>query len=158
MFKRLVTVLIFFALGFVPQFGYAQTVRISYSGTSGQNLTFWVAYEAGLFKKYGLNTELIFIAGGSTNIQGLLANEIGFAHVGGSSPIQAILQGAEIVILATSYGLMPYGLVTGKTIHCPGDFNGQSKNRSRRIRRSVGNDACAAGTFCRHIARTQYAG
>ena len=125
MFKRLVTVLIFFALGFVPQFGYAQTVRISYSGTSGQNLTFWVAYEAGLFKKYGLNTELIFIAGGSTNIQGLLANEIGFAHVGGSSPIQAILQGAEIVILATSYGLMPYGLVTGKTIHSPGDLKGK---------------------------------
>src|SRR3989338_9983946 len=98
MFKRLVMVMIFFALGFVPQFGYAQTVRISYSGTSGQNLTFWVAYEAGLFKKYGLNTELIFIAGCSTNIQGLLANEIGFAHIGGSASFPPILSGVGVGI------------------------------------------------------------
>ncbi len=111
--------------------GQAQTVRISYSGTSGQNLTFWLAYEAGLFKKYGLNTELILISGGSTNIQGLLANEVGFAHVGGSAPVQAILQGAELVILGTSYGFMPYGVVTGKNIRSPADLKGKRVTVSR---------------------------
>ena len=41
----------------------AQPVRISYGGTSGYNVPIWVTQDAGLFNKYGLNTELIFISG-----------------------------------------------------------------------------------------------
>jgi ABC-type nitrate/sulfonate/bicarbonate transport system substrate-binding protein len=41
----------------------AQTARISYGGTSGYNVPVWVTYDAGLFKKYGLNAEVIFISG-----------------------------------------------------------------------------------------------
>ena len=104
---------------------HAEVIRTSYSGTSGQNLPFWVTHEAGLFKKQGLSAELILISGGSTNIQALLANELQFVNLGGSSPIQAALQGADIVIIATSYNLMPYGLITHKSIRSPGDLKGK---------------------------------
>ena len=109
----------------------AQNIRLSYSGTSGQNLPFWVTYDAGLFKKYGLNAELVLIPGGLTNIQAIMANEIRFSYLGGASPIQAAVQGADVVMLATVYGLMPYGLITGGAIRSAAELKGKLAAVSR---------------------------
>jgi hypothetical protein len=104
---------------------HAQAVRISYSGLSGQNLPFWLTYEDGLYKKYGLNAEMVLISGGLTNMQAVMAKEIAFTYLGGASPIQAIAQGADIVVLATAYGLMPYGLIASKNIHAAAELKGK---------------------------------
>ena len=125
MFLRLLALTVIVTAGWFPGVSYSQQVRISYSGVSGQNLPFWVTYEAGLYKKYGLNAEMVLISGGLTNIQALLANEIAFTYLGGASPIQATLQGADVVILATAYGLMPYGLIAGKNIHSAEELKGK---------------------------------
>jgi len=125
MFLWLLSLMIIVTAGWFPDVSYSQQVRISYSGVSGQNLPFWVTYEAGLYKKHGLNAEMVLISGGLTNIQALLANEIAFTYLGGASPIQATLQGADVVILATAYGLMPYGLVASKNIHSAEELKGQ---------------------------------
>ncbi len=109
----------------------AQPLRISYSGVSGQNLAIWVTHEAGLFKKYGLNPEMLMIAGGVTNIQALLAGEIAFVYQGAASPVQAIAQGADLTIVATAYGLMPYGIVGGKGIQSANDLKGKRVAVSR---------------------------
>ena len=103
----------------------AQPVRISYGGTSGYNVPIWVTQDAGLFKKYGLNTELIFLSGASAGLQAMLANEIQFANTSGSAPINATLQGTDAVIVATSYDLIPYGFVVNKDIHTPADLKGK---------------------------------
>ena len=89
MSKRLVTVVSVLALGTLALSARAQTIRISYSGTSGQNLPFWLTYDAGLFKKYGLPVELVLVSGGLTNMQAMLANEIRFSYLGGASPISS---------------------------------------------------------------------
>ena len=103
----------------------AQSVRISYGGTSGYNVPVWVTQDAGLFKKYGLNAELIFISGAAPGMQAMLANEVHFANTSGSAPINATLQGTDAVIIATSYDLIPYGFVVHKDIHTPGDLKGK---------------------------------
>ncbi|HEV8725085.1 MAG TPA: ABC transporter substrate-binding protein [Candidatus Binatia bacterium] len=103
----------------------AQSVRISYGGTSGYNVPVWVTQEAGLFKKYGLNAELIFISGAAPGMQAMLANEVHFANTSGSAPINATLQGTDAVIIATSYDLIPYGFVVHKDIHTPADLKGK---------------------------------
>jgi NitT/TauT family transport system substrate-binding protein len=125
MFLRVLLLTITVALGLLPGTSYSQVIRVSYSGVSGQNLPFWVIYEAGLYKKHGLNAEMVLIAGGLTNIQALLANETAFTYLGGASPIQATLQGADVVILATAYGLMPYGLIANKSIHAAEELKGK---------------------------------
>src|SRR5438045_9738646 len=81
----------------------AQSIRVSYVGTTGTNLPLWVAQEAGLFKKYGLTTDLVLISGGSTIIQALLAQEVAFATIAGPAVIQSRLQGAEVTIIASPY-------------------------------------------------------
>ena len=124
-FLRRIILLCLTILSF-PAASRAQSVRVSYSGLSGQNLPFWVTYEAGLYKKYGLSAEMLLISGGLTNIQAVMANEIGFTYLGGAAPLQAALQGADLVILATAYGLMPYGMVSAKNIHAPADLKGKT--------------------------------
>ena len=79
MSKRLVTAVCVIALSLSAFSARAETIRISYSGTSGQNLPFWVAHDAGLFKKYGVPADLVLISGGLTNIPAILANEIRFS-------------------------------------------------------------------------------
>lgn len=50
----------------------AASVRMSYGGTAGYQLPLWVNKEMGLYKKYGIDLEIILIAAGSPNIQALL--------------------------------------------------------------------------------------
>src|SRR5215470_1494612 len=107
MLMRLIAYAVFGSL-FCTHLCGAETLRMSYAGTSGYNVPFWVTQDAGLFKKYGLPSELLLISGGSTNIQGLLANEIQFVNVGATPAVQAILQGAEVVMIGSYYNLMPY--------------------------------------------------
>jgi ABC-type nitrate/sulfonate/bicarbonate transport system substrate-binding protein len=109
----------------MPQFGYSQPFRISYGGTSGYNVPIWVTQEAGLFKKHGLNGELVMIAGAAQSMQAMLANETQVANTSGSAPIQAKIQGADAVIIATSYDLIPYGVVVHKDIRTPADLKGK---------------------------------
>ena len=110
---------------------FAQRIRMSYAGTTGFNVPFWVTHEAGLYKKQGLTAELILISGGATNIQALLAGDLQFVNAAGPAPINAILRGADIVIIASYYNFMPYGLVAGKDIRSAQDLKGKQIAVSR---------------------------
>jgi len=111
--------------------GYAQSVRISYGGTSGYNVPLWVTHEAGLFKKHGLTAELILISGDAASIQALLANDLQFANAAATTPIQATSQGADAVIIASSYNLMPYSFVVHPDIRSAADLKGKRMAVSR---------------------------
>jgi NitT/TauT family transport system substrate-binding protein len=117
--------LLFLMVLTMPRFGYSQPFRISYGGTSGYNVPIWVTKEADLFKKHGLNGELVMIAGASQSMQAMLANETQVANTSGSAPIYAKIQGADAVIIATSYDLIPYGFVVHKDIRTPADLKGK---------------------------------
>ena len=122
---------IFLALLIIARSGDSQTVRISYGGTSGYNVPIWVSQEAGLFKKHGLTAELILISGDAASIQALLANELHFANAAGTTPIQATLQGADTVIIASSYNLMPYSFVVHRDVNSAADLKGKRMAVSR---------------------------
>lgn len=109
----------------LPLAVFAQPIRVSYVGTTGTNVPLWVTQEAGFLKKHGLVTDLILISGGSTTIQALLAHEIAFATISGPAVIQARLQGADVIIVASPYNLMPYSLVVHETIRSPADLKGK---------------------------------
>ena len=125
MLRRSSVLLLFLMVLAMPQLGYSQPFRISYGGTSGYNVPIWVTQEAGLFKKHGLNGELVMISGASQSMQAMLANETQVANTSGSAPVQAKIQGADAVIIATSYDLIPYGVVVHKDIRTPADLKGK---------------------------------
>ena len=125
MLRHILEAVSVFALVALPWTASAQSIRISYGGTSGYNVPIWVTQEAGLFKKYGLNAELIMISGAAQSMQAMLANETQVANTSGSAPIHAKLQGADTVIIATSYDLIPYGFVVHGDIRTPADLKGK---------------------------------
>ena len=125
MLRHILEAVSVFALVALPWTASAQSIRISYGGTSGYNVPVWVTHEAGLFKKYGLNGELIMISGAAQGMQAMLANETQFANTSGSAPINVTLQGADAVIIASSYDLIPYGFVVHKEIRSPADLKGK---------------------------------
>src|ERR1043165_6295755 len=105
--RRIAAMLFAMLAAVLPRAASAQSVRVSYVGTTGTNLPLWVAQEAGLFKKYGLTTDLVLISGGSTIIQALLAQEVAFATIAGPAVIQSRLQGADVAIIASHYNMLP---------------------------------------------------
>jgi ABC-type nitrate/sulfonate/bicarbonate transport system substrate-binding protein len=115
----------------VAQNTWAQRARMSYAGTAGFNMPFIVAYEAGLYRKYGLRDEMIFIPGAATTMQALLAGEIEFVNSSGSPAINSILQGADVSIIATSYDAMPYSLIVNKDIRTAADLKGKTMGVAR---------------------------
>ncbi len=125
MLQLVAGILISLALLCGPASLHAQTIRISYGGTSGYNVPLWVTHDAGLFKKNGLSSELILISGDAASLQAMLANELDFANAAGTTPIQARLQGADFVIIASSYNLMPYSFVVRKEIQGAADLKGK---------------------------------
>ncbi len=81
---------LFSAALFVIQLGFgsasAAPLRIAYSAISGAMSSLWVAQEGGYFKREGLDTELLYIGGGSLLIQSMLSGEVPFAY-GPSVPV-----------------------------------------------------------------------
>src|SRR5258705_4648772 len=79
------------------------TLRVAYSSISGSAVVPWIAVDKGLFAKYDLDVELIYVAG-SQAMQSLLS---------GTTPIG--LQGIEPVFRVNAHGsdtVMILGLVT----------------------------------------------
>jgi len=62
----------------------------------------WIAKEAGLFVKHGLDAEVLLLTGSPRLIQTLLAGDIQYALGGTSSVLRARFRGADPVIIGTT--------------------------------------------------------
>ncbi len=71
-----------------------QKVVVSYSSVAGTYVPVWLAADAGLFAKQGLDVEMPYIASGTTSMQSLLAGDVQFIVTSGGEPIAAYLGGA----------------------------------------------------------------
>ena len=84
-------------------------VRMGLSSVSATSGSIWVAEEKGLFKKHGIDVEVIVIGGGAARVvSSLISGEIQFSVGGGDAVIRADLRGADGVLVASP---MKTGLV-----------------------------------------------
>lgn len=73
-------------------------IRIGYPSLSFRQSHIWVAKEEGLFKKYGLEVEPIFLRGGQIATQALAGGDPPIVNIG--TVVQASLQGYNLVLIA----------------------------------------------------------
>jgi NitT/TauT family transport system substrate-binding protein len=88
-------------LGIAPSVASAQAlkkIRIGYPSLSFRQSNVWVAKEVGLFAKYGLEVEPIFLRGGQMATQALVAGDPPIVNIG--TVVQAGLQGYNLVLVA----------------------------------------------------------
>jgi len=98
-------------------------VRLAYSAFSISFLNLFLARDAGLFKKHGLEPELIQMAG-PLPIAALAAGEIDYL-TGYTTGIIATSQGAPLKGIMVSLRKPPFYLVAEPSIQKPGDLAGK---------------------------------
>jgi NitT/TauT family transport system substrate-binding protein len=84
-------------------------IKIGYPAIASNQIHIWVAKDAGLFKRYGLEAELIFFRGGQLATQALVAGDPPIVNIG--TVVQAGLQGHDLVLIASSENAYAYSVV-----------------------------------------------
>ena len=110
----------------------AQTtnVRIAFNGFGGV-VPLYMGDDAGVFKKQGLNLELVFIPGGSVSLQALIGKSLDLLLTGGPPVVNAYLQGAKIKIIGGVVNLLPYMFVVTTGIRSGEQVKGKKIGISR---------------------------
>src|SRR5262245_20403899 len=93
----------------------------------------FVARDAGLFQKYGLDVRIVVFDAGSILAQAALSGEVKVAVSSGPATIASRTQGADTTIIGACVNILPYSLVAAKGI-TKWDQLKRKKNLIRRFR------------------------
>ena len=99
--------------------------NIAYAGFAGFQTPVWATKDLGLLAKYGINGDVVLLPGSTRQIQGLIGNSVDFAQVDAVTTINAINQGADLVMISGSLNTFPFSFVAQKEIQKPEDLNGK---------------------------------
>jgi NitT/TauT family transport system substrate-binding protein len=109
----------------------ADPVDIGVAGPAINLIYAYLAQDAGLWKKHGLDPRVVLFEAGSTLAQVARAGEVKFAINSGPATIASRAQGADTIIVAASVNTLPYSLVTTKGITKWADLKGKKIGISR---------------------------
>jgi ABC-type nitrate/sulfonate/bicarbonate transport system substrate-binding protein len=98
---------------------------VAYAGFAGFQAPVWAPKDLGLMEKYGFNGDVVLVPGSVRQIQALQGGSIHFAQVDAATAINAINQGADLVLLSGSLNSFPYSFVAQKEIRKPQDLVGK---------------------------------
>ena len=102
-------------------------LTISYPSISGAQAVLWVAKETGIFRKNGLDVDLVYIAGGPRSMAALLSGQLQVIGTGGNALVAANLGGAkDTVLIATTYNTLVFSLMTRENLKEPKDLQNKS--------------------------------
>src|SRR3954462_2189157 len=100
-------------------------MRIAYSSISGAYVGIWVAHEAGLFAKEGLDDQIIFIPSATQLAQVTVAGDVDIASLGGGPLIAAVLSGADLKVFGNNVNKMIFSLHTKPEIKSIEELRGK---------------------------------
>ena len=112
-----------FAL-FEPAPVFAEPLRIAYTSIAIVFAPLWTTEEAGIFKKHGLDVELLYIGGGPPSTQALLAGDVKISFTAAGAVVAANLAGSDVVLLGTTADTLPFEIWSVPTIRVPEQLKG----------------------------------
>ena len=106
----------------------AQELRRIHYGTttSSAHLPVWVAKDAGLFAKSGLNVEPVQIRGGALITMAIMSGQLQFSGAGAESVVAARVEGGDVVLLACPVDSDPVYLITRPEIKSAAELKGKA--------------------------------
>ncbi len=96
------------------------------SDSTNASAVTWVANDAGIYKKHGLDLQMIYINGSVRGIQSLIAGDLGYSGAVGTAVINAKLAGGDIAIIQSQMNTLPYYIVGNASIKSPEQLRGKS--------------------------------
>jgi NitT/TauT family transport system substrate-binding protein len=123
---KVLAVLILYGLSAVPVHAVTlEKINASYGAISGSMAPIWVAKEARLFEKHGLDLNLVYISGGPRSIMSLLGGSIQFVNHSGMPALEAHQRGADTALIASPLNQSEHALVVQKNITSTEDLRGK---------------------------------
>ena len=121
-----------FANPYLPKPGEkALSMRVSTCAVSGGFVHLYTALDYGLFDKYAIKLENIFIRGSAQNLTALATDEVQFTYCASDAIIPGMAAGVEAKIVASPLVKLPYVLITRKEIKRPEDLKGKALGIAR---------------------------
>ena len=127
----ILVILIVLGNNIVDRAAAQEKIRLSHSALETSNAVWFIAQELGFYKKYGLDSELLFIPSTTTSLTSLLAGDVNVANVSGGAVASAVLAGAQIAMVACYLNSLPYELVVNESIKTAEELKGKSIGISR---------------------------
>jgi NitT/TauT family transport system substrate-binding protein len=94
-----------------PSSAQLTRLNVGYSAISADQLPAWVAKDAGIFTKHGLDVQLIYFTGGSTAILALVSGDVPITQVSGPGLVSSVLGGSDAVFIAAGITSLNYVLM-----------------------------------------------
>ena len=118
----LLTATIWFAL---LNYASAQTTVVGYSSVTSVFLPFWIGKETGLYKKEGLDVQLVYIPSSTTMAQSMFAREVAISTANSTSVVSSGLQGGDLVLMGAVINTTAFYIVTRPEITSVQDLRGK---------------------------------
>ena len=119
------------ALFFTIAPSFAEPLRIAYTSIAMVYGPLWLTKEAGIFRKYNIDPELLYIAGGPPSLQALIAGDVAISFTAAGAVVAANLSGSDVVLIGTTIDSLPFELYSLPTIKEPNQLRGTKLGVSR---------------------------
>src|SRR5215813_9056687 len=122
--------LLFFA---GPSFPALAVTKVTFPFTpiSAASLPWWVAKESHYYEKHGLEVDMIYVGASPVIIQAMLGGQVGVGAGGGPPLVTNVIQGGDIVQVATTVPYAIQSLIVKSDIKTPADLAGKKIGISR---------------------------
>src|SRR5262245_28628824 len=117
----LILLLLLWLLVWVSAARSADQIRVGYGSLSTSYAAIWVAGEASLFRKNGINAEVLYLESALVRTA-LIAGDIAMGGMSGTTMAAPRLQGADPVIIASFANALQYRLVVRPDIRTVADL------------------------------------
>jgi NitT/TauT family transport system substrate-binding protein len=125
-------VALLFSFSFLPlRDAWSQEkIRLAHSALESSNV-WYVAQDRGFYKKTGLDVDLLFIPSTTTGVSSLVAGDVQVANASGGGVANAVVAGADLVMVSCYLNSLPYELVVNESIKSAEEIKGKSIGISR---------------------------
>jgi NitT/TauT family transport system substrate-binding protein len=123
-------------------------VRIAHGAFSEKIAVMWVGAEQGLFRKHGVNVEVIAIRSGPQTMAALASGDIQIAYTIPGSVVSAAASGMEVAFFGGIINLAEGDFMGARSIHSPEDLKGKR----------LGVQSIGGGTWSNSMLALEYLG
>lgn len=112
----------------LAQIGAAQTrekIRVALGSISVNTSVIPIGHQFGIFAKYGVDLEPIYMGGGMNSLAAVTSNSVQFLSAGSTATISARLGGMDITMLTVQSSKLEYSIMTSPDIKTPQDLKGK---------------------------------
>ncbi len=102
-----------------------EKMRFIYSAVGGSQSSVWIPHEAGIFKKHGLDIELLYVGGSGRAAQVVQSGEVPMGIFTGGAVVNADLAGGDLVVVASGMNAITFFLVARPEIRSIEDLRGK---------------------------------